>query len=325
MIDFHMRASGKAHALSRIWRKSMITILLYIAVVLIWGSTWLAVKFQIGVVPAEVSVAYRIGIAAAFMFLWALTGRLPLRFKAHEHLFMMLQGALIFSTNFFLFYLAAAYLTTGLIAVIFSTASAMTILLNAIVLRRKPALRVLLGGTLGVIGITIIFWPELAGFSFLSGAGFGLMLTFGGTLCFSLGSIVSARNRAAGLPVCGNTAWAMFYGVVILSFFAYSRGSRFNFDLALPYVASLAYLAIFGSVIAFAAYFALLGRIAAERAAYATVLFPVVALTLSTFFENYHWTAGTVAGVFIILTGNILVLRKPQSTADGKSPILRGR
>ncbi|MBL0714536.1 MAG: EamA family transporter [Desulfosarcina sp.] len=228
---------------------------------------------------------------------------------------MMLQGALIFSTNFFLFYLAAEHLTTGLIAVIFSTASAMTILLNALLLRRKPALRVVLGVALGIVGIGIIFRPELSHFSFQAGAGLSLLLSIGGTVCFSLGSIVSARNRAAGFSVCGNTAWAMLYGVMLLCLFVLLRGKYFSFDLALPYVASLAYLSLVGSVVAFAAYFALLGRIETERAAYATVLFPVVALTLSTFFEDYQWSGAAVLGVLLTLAGNTLVLKQPRKIA----------
>lgn len=288
----------------------MITVLLYLTVVFIWGSTWLAVRYQVGVVPPEISVAYRIGISAVFMFGWSLARGLPLRFKIGEHLFMMLQGALIFSTNFFLFYLAAAHLTTGLIAVIFSTASAMTILLNSLLLRRPPSLRLLLGAVLGGAGISLVFSHELAGFSLQSATGAGLLLSLGGTLCFSLGSLVSARNRTAGFSVCGNTAYAMLYGTGLLCFFAWVRGNHFAFDFSLPYVASLAYLSIIGSVIAFAAYFALLSRIKAEQAAYSTVLFPVVALTLSTFFEGYQWTVSAVLGVLITLAGNVLVLKQ---------------
>ena len=174
----------------------MITVLLYITVVLIWGSTWIAVRYQIGVVPPEISVGYRIGISAFFMFSWSLARGLPLRFKLSEHLFMMLQGALIFSTNFFLFYLAAAHITTGLIAVIFSTASIMTLILNSLLLRRPPPLRFLLGAILGATGISLVFSHELTGVSFQSTVGLGLLLSLGGTFCFSLGSIVSARNRA---------------------------------------------------------------------------------------------------------------------------------
>lgn len=298
----------------------MTTVLLFVGVVFIWGSTWLAVKFQVGNVPPEASVAYRMGIAAIFMFGWVLVRRLPLKFSLRAHLYMVLQGALIFSTNFFLFYHAAAYMTTGLIAVVFSTASAMTLLVNAILMRRSPSVRVLLGAALGVLGISIVFWPELARFSLASSAGLGVILSFGGTLCFSLGSIVSARNRKAGLSVSGNTAWAMLYGTALLICFLFFSGKHFVFDARAAYVVSLMYLSIIGSVVAFAAYFALLGRIDAERAAYATVLFPIVALTLSTFFEDYHWTGIAVTGVLLTLTGNVLVLKQPRVSAAANGP-----
>lgn len=286
----------------------MITLFLYLTVVCIWGSSWLAVKYQVGIVPAEISVAYRIGIAAVFMFGWCLVRNLPLRFKAKDHLRIMLQGSLIFSTNFFLFYLAAAHLTTGLIAVIFSTASIMTVMLNSVISRSLPSIRFLLGAVFGAAGIGLIFSEEWIGFSLHSEVGVGLLLSLGGTLCFSLGSIVSSRNRAAGFSVCGNTAWAMVYGTGVLCVYALFRGKHFQFDFSLPYTVSLAYLSIIGSVIAFAAYFALLGKIKAEQAAYSTVLFPVVALTLSTFFEGYQWTLLAIIGVVVTLIGNIFVL-----------------
>lgn len=286
----------------------MITLLLYLAVVCIWGSTWLAVKYQIGIVAPEVSVAYRIGIAAVFMFGWCVIKELPLRFSPRAHLFMMLQGALIFSTNFFLFYLAAAHITTGLIAVIFSTASIMTIILNSLISKTLPSPHFFMGAILGAIGISLIFSKELAGYHINSEVGAGLLLSLGGTLCFSLGSIVSSRNRIAGFSVCGNSAWAMAYGTGLLCIYALLRGKQIQFEFSMPYTVSLAYLSIVGSVVAFAAYFALLGRIKAEQAAYATVLFPVVALTLSTFFEGYQWTLFAIIGVVITLAGNVLVL-----------------
>ncbi len=291
----------------------MIDGLFYLAVVLIWGTTWIMISFQIGVVPPEVSVAYRFAIAAALMFAWAGLRGLPLRFRPRDHLYIALQGALIFCTNFVLFYLAAVHLATGLLAVVFSTASIMTLLMSALRQRRPPPVRALLGAMLGSGGIALVFWPEVAGFALASGAGLGLLLSLGGTVSFSLGGLVAARNQAAGLSVRGTTAWAMAYGTLLLSLFVVVRGARFTFDPAFSYVGSLLYLAVFGSVIAFACYFALLGRIGAERSAYATVLFPIVALVISTLFEGYQWTATALAGVALTLAGNLLVLARPRA------------
>jgi len=289
--------------------------LLYLTVVVIWGTTWFMISFQIGMVPPEVSVAYRFAIAAALMFAWCALRGLPLRFAPRDHVFIVLQGALIFSTNFVLFYLAAVDLTTGLLAVVFSTASIMTLVITALRRRRAPPLRALLGAGLGSCGIVLVFWPEIAGLSLASGAGLGLLLALGGTLSFSLGGLVAARNHVAGLSVRGSTAWAMAYGTVLLSLFVLVRGESFGFDPRLPYIGSLLYLAVFGSVVAFACYFALLGRIGPERSAYATVLFPIVALIISTLFEGYQWTATALAGVALTLLGNLLVLSRPRAVA----------
>lgn len=291
----------------------LLNLFLYGGVVLIWGSAWLAVKFQLGVVAPEWSIAYRVGCSALFMFLWAWARSLPLRFSLRDHQFLVLQGLLIFSSNFFLYYQATAHLTTGLIAVISSSASAMTILFNCLLQQRRPAGRVLLGALVGMAGIAVVFWPQLAMLTWTSGIGMGLLFSLGGTVCFSLGGIVSARNRAAGFPVCGNIAWSMLYGGIFMAFVALLSGQPLAFDPRPGYIGSLLYLVLGASVLAFAAYFALLGRIGADRAAYVTVLFPIIALSLSTLFEAYNWTWPAFCGVLLTLTGNVLVLAKSRA------------
>ena len=286
----------------------MATSFLYAAVVLIWGSTWIMVKFQIGTVPPEVSVAYRIGSAALIMFVWSGLVKARQRLSGHDHLFVAIQGALIFSTNFFLLYLAAAHLTTGLIAVVFSTASVMTIGVKTLFMGYRPTSRMVTGAMLGVLGIGIVFWPQVAGFTASAGGRLGLLLSAGGTLSFSIGSIVSARNQARGLSGPGYTAWSMAYGAILLSLYALAIGNGFAFDTAPAYMGSLLYLSVVGSVIGFGCYFALLKRINAERAAYTTVLFPIIALMLSTLFEGYRWSPAAFAGVALTLVGNLLVV-----------------
>ena len=118
----------RPYAITRSKKVAMINSLLFVSVVLIWGSSWIMVRYQVGLVPVEASIAYRMGSAAMIMFIWAAWQHASKPIKPREHFFLALQGALIFSTNFFLLYRAAGYLTTGLIAVVFSTASAMTIM-----------------------------------------------------------------------------------------------------------------------------------------------------------------------------------------------------
>jgi drug/metabolite transporter (DMT)-like permease len=126
----------------------------------------------------------------------------------------------------------------------------------------------------------------------------------------SIGNLVSGRNQRNGVPVIQTNGWGMIFGSMVAAIAAAVMGRDFIIDWNAPYLLSLAYLSLFGSVLAFGAYLTLLGRIGADRAAYATVLFPLVALALSTFFEGYEWTAEAAVGVVLVIAGNILALAR---------------
>lgn len=291
----------------------MFNVSLYVTTVLIWGTTWIAIEYQIGVVSPALSVAYRFALAAALVFGWAWLAGHRLRFPRRTHGLLLAMGLCLFSTNFFLFYHAAAYLTSGLLAVVFSLAVPLNIVNGWVLLGRRSTPRTLLGAALGVAGIVALFWPEVGSFD-LGDSGFlGLLLSLAGTFCFSLGNIASARAQALELPVLSCNAWGMAYGAIFMTLLAFAGGASFEFDPRLPYVVSLLYLAVFGSVLAFGAYLTLLGRIGADRAAYATVLFPLVALLISTLVEGYTWTPVALAGVVLVLCGNLLVLLPARS------------
>lgn len=281
---------------------------LYGLTVVIWGTTWIAMKHQVGIVAPELSVAYRFAIAAALVFAWALLARQRLRFAGRQHLLLAAMGLCMFSFNFYFFYSAAAYLTSGLLAVVFSMTVVLNIVNGRLLLGRRAAPRTLVAAGLGLAGIAALFWPELRHFDLADSGTLGLLLSLAGTLCFSLGNIASARAQALGLPVLSCNAWGMAYGAAAMFALALLGGAPFTFDPALPYVTALLYLAVCGSVMAFGAYLTLLGRIGADRAAYATVLFPLVALAISTVVEDYAWTPTALVGVALVLGGNLLVL-----------------
>lgn len=283
---------------------------LYGLTVLIWGTTWIAIKYQVDGVAPELSVAYRFALAAAVVFVWALVARQRLRFALRTHVLLMVMGACMFCFNFYFFYLAANHLTSGLLAVVFSTASVMNIINGWLLLGRRSTPRTLLGAALGIAGVAALFWPEVRAFDLADAGVAGLLLSLLGTLCFSLGNMTSVRAQAEGLPILACNAWGMAYGALIMFALAAVVGAPLTFDTGFPYVASLLYLAIFGSVLAFGAYLTLLGRIGADRAAYATVLFPIVALAISTVFEDYRWTTEALAGAALVLIGNVLVLTR---------------
>lgn len=282
---------------------------LYVTTVLAWGFSWIAMKTQVVGIAPEVSVFWRFVLASMLMIGWARWRGHSLAFPLAEHVRFAGLGALIFSTNFTLFYYGAGYLPSGLLAVVFSTTSVFNLFLALILFGQRPNLLALVAGLFGFAGIALMFWPSLAGAAASAGAGLGLVTCICGTLSFCLGNMLSADTQRRGIGVVPASAWGMTYGTVFLGIFSTLRGHSFAVDWTLSYLGGLVYLAVVASVIAFGSYLTLLGRIGSARAGYATVVFPVVALTVSTFFEDYHWTGTAAAGLVFVLGGNLLMLR----------------
>lgn len=285
---------------------------LYFAAVFIWGSTFFAIKFQLGVVAEEWSIAYRFALASILLFAWCIARGLPMRFQPRQHLWMALQGLSLFCLNYLVTYWATARLSSGLIAVIFSTIVLMNIANSALFFRKPVSVLLVFGALLGLCGITLIFLPELTSLQTNHESLLGVVLALLGTYIASVGNIASARNQKHQIPVIQSNAYGMAYGATILIIAALLQGHGFNFDFSWPYTLSLLYLSLFGSVLAFGSYLTLLGRIGPEKAAYAMVLFPLVALGISTLFENYQWSLSAALGVGLVLLGNVLMIMPGQ-------------
>ena len=283
---------------------------LYALTVFIWGSTWLGIKFQLGYVDPLVSVVYRFCLAAVLLLVFCFARGLQMRFSAGDHAFMALQGACLFAINYWLFYLAEVNLTSGIVAVTFSTIVFWNIINGYLLLRTPISPRVVLGAAFGTIGIAMVFWPELAAFNLADDGFQGLVLSLAATLLASFGNILSARNQKHGLPVIQTNAYGMAYGALLMALVALAAGKPFTFETTPVYISSLVYLAVFGSIVAFGSYLTLVGTIGAAKAAYATLLFPIVALAFSTFFEGYRWSTPAVIGVAIIIAGNYVAIGK---------------
>ena len=284
--------------------------LLYVVTVLIWGSSWLAIKYQLGSVDPMVSVAYRFMLASALSWLYCrFSGRL-MRYSLRDHGFMFLQGASLFALNYWLFYLSEITLTSGLAAVIFSTIVVMNMMNGVLFLKNRLELRVVLGAGIGLFGIIVVFWPEVTDFESGSENLFAVSLAVLATLLASLGNIASARNQRKGIPVVQANTFGMTYGALLMLVLSWATGREFTFEVTLPYVSSLVFLSVFASIVAFWTYLTLLGRVGVERAAYATLFFPLVALGFSTVFEDYQWTASAGIGILLILAGNLLILKR---------------
>ncbi|RJG08069.1 EamA family transporter [Noviherbaspirillum cavernae] len=279
---------------------------LYLLTVLIWGTTWIAIKWQLGEVPPPVSIAYRFWIAAAVLLALLAIMRKPLWPPRQAWPYLVAQGITLFCCNFLCFYFASQWVPSGLVAVVFSTAPLWNALNGRIFLGRPIEGTVVFGAVLGLAGITLLFLPQMQGHWSDGGMLSGLGLALLGTLFFSTGNLLSSRMQTLGLTPWLTNSWAMLIGASILGTASLALGLPFVLESSVRYLGSLLYLAIPGSVIGFTAYLLLVGRMGPERAAYCTVLFPVVALTISTFFEGYQWTLAAFAGLALVLTGNLL-------------------
>ena len=281
---------------------------LYLASVLIWGSTWIAITYQYGRVAPEVSVAYRFGLASVLLLAWCLLRGLKLRFTRREHGWLALQGALMFGLNYVCVYLAEQRIPSGLMAVIFSLLVVLNLLGARLFFGTPVPGKALWGVAIGITGVGLICLPGAAGGLHGAGMKTGLALALVGTVAASFSNLVSQRNQRHGLPVVQGNAIGMAYGAGFVALYCGLSGRPFTFDPSLRYLGSLAFLALFGSILAFGAYLTLVGRIGAGRAGYAMVAIPVVALALSTFVEGLQWRWGLALGTALCLAGNALVL-----------------
>ena len=281
---------------------------LYTISVLIWGSTWFAIEFQLGTVAPEVSVVYRYIGASALLFAWSKLRGLNLAFGLREHGWFLLLGLLLFGLNYVLAYRAQIYITSALTAIAFSTIVWMNILNARIFFGTKTRPKVIIGSLLGVAGIVTLFAPQIGALQLSDSVFYGSLLAVLGAVVASFGNIASQAAQRRALPIIQSNAWGMLYGAVLTSIIAAVEGHPFIFDWSVSYMLSLAYLTVFGSIVAFGAYLTLLGRIGAHRAGYAMVLFPVVALVLSMLFEGLELDGPIVVGTLLVLAGNLFVL-----------------
>lgn len=284
--------------------------LLYAVPALIWGSTWFTITFQLGKVDPLVSVVYRYVIAGVVMMGYCLIKGLPMRFSLRQHLFMIGQGALLFGINYWMAYRAEEHIPSGLMAVAFSTIVFANSLFGRVFLKRPINRGVLIGAVFGLTGTLLIFSKQFFGMDlsdeFLLGAGMAML----SVTMASLGNIISARNTGKGVPVIQANAYSMMYGWVITAVLGLFLGKEFTFEFTQPYILSLLYLSIIGSVVAFGFYLTLVGEIGADKASYALVIIPIISISLSALFEGYQLTWMTLFGVIMIVTGNLFALRK---------------
>ena len=283
---------------------------LYGITILIWGSSWIMIKFQVEVVSASISVSYRFFLAAIILQCLCLIKRQKSVYALREYIFIAIQGFCLFAVNYWLFYLSAEYLSSGLMALIFSTIVVMNMINGRIWFGTPINLKMVFGAMMGISGLTLVFWPEIQWEDSNYNMFKGLLLAFVATYFSSLGNIVSLRNQKKGIPVFYSNAYAMTFGCLTMLMITMITNEPWNFSWNPQFLLSLVFLSVFASVVGFWCYLTLLGRVGADRGAYATLIFPIVALSISTVFEGYQWSLIAISGVVLILLGNFIILKR---------------
>jgi len=279
-----------------------------------WSPTWYVIKFQLGYVDPLLSVFYRFIIASMIIFIYLIIKKKKLRFPLNYHLWFLFFGVCLYSINYVFFYLSNTYLISAFPAIVFSTVVIMNILGETFYFNKKPSLKTLIGATIGMLGIIIIFNDEIFSFSLDKGAHIGLFLALIGSFFASTGNMIHQRNLNNNFPSIQTIAYAMLYGSIITFLITQIRGTELMFEYSLSYISSLLYLSIFGSVFAFIYYLKLLENVGPGRAGYIAVVMPVIALIISTFFEKLEWQADLIIGLPILIIGAVLVINQKVKT-----------
>ena len=284
--------------------------LLFVVCVMIWGSTWIAITFQVGEVDPVVAVAWRFSIAVACLGVWILLSRRSFVLPFRTHLQALFVGLFLYTLDYSFLYAAQHYMISALLAVLSSSVIYFTVILRRVLLKKPIRLEVVIGATLGLIGIVCIFLPEFDNLSIQEGLIAGLIFAGISFLCAAIGNILSESILEKGTPVVQMNFFAMGYGLIFMYGFGLISGVSYQLPQGSDFYWALFYLALFGSVFAFGAYMKLLQRIGSDKSTYVVLVYPIVALGLSTLFEGYIWSGQAAFGVVLVLIGNAIAMGK---------------
>lgn len=283
-------------------------LMFFLLILFFWGTSWIAIAWQAGDVPALVSIFYRFAFAGSIFMATLVACRRLQPSSVTDHTFFMLQGLLLFCLNFVGFYQATFYISSGLVALVMSS----TIVLNGINARlfygQTLSRQTMIAAAFGLVGLAVVFFRDIS-VQCDSDTIKGILLAVLGTCSFSLGNMVSLRNSLKKIDLSTATAWAMCYGALATLGLIQVMGVSLVWDSSLRYVGALTFLVLGASIGGFTLYLRLLTLIGAAKAAYVLVVTPTIALILSSVFEGYQWNVNTVSGLCLVMAGNMMVLR----------------
>lgn len=283
----------------------------FVAVVLIWGTTWIVIKDQLGVVNPSWSVAYRFAVAGLALMGWCLWRGIPLALPPRAAMFALPLGLFQFVLNFNFVYRSELYIPSGIPAVAFALLMIPNALLAWAFLGRTISRRFVLGSILGVVGVGLLFYQQLQFPGDRADTIMGLGLVALGVCSASIANVMQASPRALTIPPLAGLGWAMVIGATMNAAVALIVAGPPQWDPRPEYLIGIVYLGLVASAVAFALYFDLVRTVGPAEAAWTGVPIPILAMAISTLLEGYRWTPLAIAGSVIALVGLVVALRQP--------------
>lgn len=285
-------------------------VLPFILVTLIWSSTWIVIRDQIGSVPASWSVCYRFLLAGLAMAAFARWRGISLRIGGAGLVFAGLLGIAQFVLNFNFVYRAELHLTSGVVAVIYAMLLIPNSILSFLIFRQPVGRAFIAGSAVAMAGIVLMLTHEYRAAAIDPGAVLlGAAFSVAGLMSASAANVMQGMDIARRLPMVAVLAWAMLIGAGVDGLFAWATTGPPVFEARMGYLLGIGWLGIAGSVVTFPLYFRLIQTIGAGRAAYTSVLIPVIAMLISTLAEGYRWSALAIAGALLAIAGMVIALR----------------
>jgi len=284
------------------------TKIVFALVALSWSTSWIFAKMQIGVVPVELSAGYRFFFAGLILLIYSFYKKLNFKFNTKEWGLIAIQGACVFSINHFLFLYAMYYISSGVVASLFSLSILLSAIFNFILYKTKTDIKIVIGGITGVIGLSLIFVNEVKNVAISFDVLKGIFFCFFGVSLFSLSASIT-EHQGHSKDLVSKTSLAMIFGSLISFIFIILSGNKFAFDFSFKYIFSLIYLILVPGIIGFLGILYLISKIGSSKAGYTSLIYPVGALIISAFFENYYFGYISVLGLLMIIGGNYLALR----------------
>ena len=291
----------------------------FIVATIIWGTTWIVIRDQLGPVPPTWSIVYRFAAGALAMFIYAALTKSPFRIGRQGHVFAVIFGFAQFVLNFNFVYRAEAFITSGLVAVLFAMLLVPNALLGRVFLKQPLSGRFLLGSLVAVIGVGMLIAQEIrADTASTSATLLGVVFTLLGVLSASVANIMQGTARGKALPMASTLAWGMLWGTGMNALLAFALTGAPVMEWTPAYIGGVIYLGVFASAVAFTCYFSVIRDVGPARAAYSSVLTPILAMIISTVVEDYRWSWLAGAGGVVALAGLLIALsaRRPAAKSE---------